>query len=222
MLTDDTGTPGDGKWEINTSLQSGHSGDTTTFKLPLLDVNYGVGERLQLKFEIPWELQRVKGHGNESGTGNSIAGAKWRFFDAGEEGWKISTYPQVQSRFPVAGSTLADSGVSYLLPLEVEHQFGRWGINLDLGRWFRPAAQGDTWIGGIAIGCEVGEGLEFVGELHNEADVHSGRDELTLNFGTRWEMSERFTLLLSAGTDLHNSLEPKSTLLTFLGVQTNL
>ena len=41
MLTDDPGTPGDGHWEINIATLSDHSGDTWTYALPLLDINYG-------------------------------------------------------------------------------------------------------------------------------------------------------------------------------------
>jgi len=222
MLTDDPGTPGDGRWEINTSVQSEHAGDTTTFKLPLLDFNYGIGERLQLKFEVPWELERINGQRDLSGAGNSIAGVKWRFFDAGDAGWRISTYPQVQSRFPVSRSALADGGVSYLMPLQFEHKYGDWGINFDLGRWFRPAELGDTWIGGIAIGRDVVEGLEIIGELHDERDAHSSRNELALNLGARWELSKRYTLLVSAGTDLHNGFDHKTSLISYVGIQTNL
>ena len=222
MLTDDPGTPDDGHWEINIAMQTEHGGDTTTWKLPLADINYGLGERVQLKFEMPWEIEHVNGMGNQSGAGNSIAGVKWRFFDAGDDGWKMSVYPQVQSRFPVSGSPLADSGVGYLLPFEFEHKFGDWGVNFDFGRWFLPTDQTDTWIGGIAIGRDVVEGLEIMGELHGERDAHSSRNELTLNFGTRWELSKRFTLLVSAGTDLHNDLDQKATLISYVGLQTNL
>jgi hypothetical protein len=222
MLTDDPGTPGDGHWEINIATLSDHSGDTWTYALPLLDINYGVGDRLQLKFEMPWLIERVDDSGRQSGAGNSVAGVKWRFFDAGEEGWQMSTYPQVRSRFPVSGSALADGGVSYLLPFEVQRKFGDWGVNFDVGRWLRPAGQGDTWIGGVAIGRELAKNFEVVGELHDEADVHSSRSELTLNFGARWQLSDRYTLLVSAGSDLHNSLEEQSSLLTYLGLQVNL
>lgn len=222
MLTDDPGTPGDGHWEINTAAQIEHRGDASTYSLPLVDINYGLGERLQLKFEIPWQLEHLAHAPDQSGAGDSIAGVKWRFFDAGDDGWQVSTYPQVKSRFPVSGSPLAEGGVSYLLPIEFERKFGDWGVNFDFGRWFRPSDQGDSWIGGLAIGREVVEGLELIGELHREGDVHSGRHELALNFGMRRELSRRFTLLASAGTDLHNSLEQKASLIGYIGIQTNL
>jgi hypothetical protein len=168
MLTDDPGTPGDGHWEINIATLSDHSGDTSTYALPLLDLNYGVGDRLQLKFEMPWIVEHVDGHGHQSGAGNSLAGVKWRFFDAGEDAWQMSMYPQVRTRFPVSGSPLADGGVAWLLPFEVQRKFGDWGVNFDVGRWLRPAGEGDSWIGGVAIGRELSKNLEVIGELHEE------------------------------------------------------
>jgi len=221
MLTDDPDTPGDGKWEINIASVFEHGDDATTFELPLLDVNYGIGGRLQLKFEVPWVHEHTEGH-MVSGAGNSVAGVKWRFFDAGEDRWQISTYPQVESRFPAGGSRFADPGVSYLLPLQFQRKFGDWGVNFDVGRWLRPRRAVDTWIGGVAIGREINKDFELIGELHDEADVHSGRDELIINFGLRWNWSERYTLLASAGADLHNGLGDKIAPLTYLGIQLHL
>lgn len=222
MLTDDPGTPGDGKWEINLAELSDHSGDTTAYQLPLLDLNYGVGERIQLNFQMPWLLQRERGHGSESGVGNSLVGVKWRFFDAGEDGWQIATYPHVESRFPAARASLSEPGVSYLLPIEFAHKFGDYGVNLEVGRWLRPGAQGDSWIAGLAIGRDIRKGLEVIAELHDEHDAHSARHELALNLGARWEMSDRYTLLVAAGSDLHNGFGPRDSPLTYLGVQINL
>jgi len=222
MITDDPGTPGDGHWEINIATLSERGGDTTTYLLPLLDINYGLGERVQLKFEMPWELQRIDGAPDRSGAGNSLAGVKWRYFDGGDDGWQMSTYPQLQSRFPVSGSPVADSGVSYLLPLEFQHKLGEFGVNVEIGRWFRPRELGDTWVGGLVVGREIVKGFELLGELHEEKDAHSGRNELTANVGARWELSQGFRLLASAGTDLHNSLDQKAALLTYLALQVSL
>ena len=86
----------------------------------------------------------------------------------------------------------------------------------------RPRRAVDTWIGGVAIGREINKDFELIGELHDEADVHSGRDELIINFGLRWNWSERYTLLASAGADLHNGLGDKIAPLTYLGIQLHL
>jgi hypothetical protein len=222
MITDDPGTPGNCHWEINVAALSSHAARATTYQLPLVDVNYGVGDRIQLKFEMPWLLQDEANGTSRSGAGDGLAGVKWRFYDAGENAWQISTYPQVELDFPPSNSNrneLTDSGTSYLLPVEFEHGFEGFDINFELGRWFRPAQQVDSWITGCVLTHEVKKGFELIAELHEEAAVHQSQDELILNFGTRWDFSKQYTLLLSAGRDMHNTLGTTNTLLTYIGLQ---
>lgn len=223
MITDDPGTPGDGHWEINIATLAFHTDSGTTWQLPLVDVNYGLGERLQLKLEMPWVRQ--DGNGNtESGLGNGLAGVKWRFYEdakEGEEGWQISTYPQVQFA-PSSSATrrgLADSGTSTLLPLEIVRTFDGWDMNLEVGRWFRPSGQGDSWVAGFVLTREVHKGFEVMAELHDEKALQSSGEESIANLGMRLDLSEDTTLLVSAGRDLHNTLAEKNTFLGYLGLQ---
>jgi hypothetical protein len=223
MITDDPGTPGDGHWEINLAAQSTTATNATTYQLPLVDINYGVGDRTQLKFEMPWLFQEEVTGTSRSGAGDALAGVKWRFYDAGENAWQISTYPQISFGFPLLDAPnstgLEDPGTSYLLPVEFEHGFEGFDINFELGRWIRPVNLGDSWIAGFVLTREVRKGVELIAELHEEAAVQSTQDELILNFGARYDLSEKYTLLLSAGRDLHNSLETTNTLLTYVGLQ---
>ena len=65
--------------------------------MPLADVNYGVGRRIQLKFEIPWlAAAGVSASALQACLGNSNSGVEWRFL--GQEGRKIawSIYPQCE------------------------------------------------------------------------------------------------------------------------------
>lgn len=223
MITDDPGTPGDGHWEINIAALTSTTTAATTYQLPLVDANYGVGERIQLKFEMPWLFQEEVTGTTRSGAGDALVGVKWRFYDAGDDAWQISTYPQASFGFPLldkASSTgLGDPGTQYLLPLEFEHGFEGFDINFELGRWFRPAQSGDSWIAGFVLTREVRKGFELLAELHEEEAVQSTQDELILNFGSRWDFSEKYTLLLSAGRDLRNTLGTPNSLLTYLGLQ---
>src|SRR5215470_14934711 len=57
MITDDPGTPGPGNWEINIAATAAHWGRIVEGEWPLLDLNYGVGSRIQLKYEVPWVTQ---------------------------------------------------------------------------------------------------------------------------------------------------------------------
>lgn len=222
MITDDPGTPGDGHWEINFAAVSSHSAGQTTTQLPLVDANYGAGDRLQLKFEMPWLVQDQTGAGLRSGAGDALAGVKWRFYDGGENAWQVSTYPQLELRTPLSNLThagLADGGTSHLLPLEFVRGFDGFDINFEAGRWFSPARQIDTWIAGFAITREVSKGFELIAELHEETAVHQHAQELILNFGARYDLSPRYTLLLSAGRDLRNTLGSTNTLLSYVGLQ---
>ena len=82
LITDDPGTPGDGTWEINLAFTAEKTAeDEWFFEAPLLDINYGVGDRVQLKFEIPWVWLHEEGEATRNSLGNSEIGVKWRLFD---------------------------------------------------------------------------------------------------------------------------------------------
>lgn len=135
-------------------------------------------------------------------------------FHLSTDGIRCTIFERIASR-----PGLADSDTSYLLPVEFVHGFDGFDINLELGHWFRPHQQSDTWIAGFVMTHEVHKGFELLAELHDEAAVHQSQSELILNFGARWDISVHYTLLVSAGRDLHNILGATNTLLTYLGVQ---
>src|SRR5690242_14707903 len=57
MRTDDPGTPGNGNVEINLAVTSDRRADERVLEAPLVDINYGLGERIQLKVEVPFVIQ---------------------------------------------------------------------------------------------------------------------------------------------------------------------
>ena len=46
MATDDPGTPGDGKWEINLGVIGTHQRDGWLVDVPDADINYGLGDHI--------------------------------------------------------------------------------------------------------------------------------------------------------------------------------
>lgn len=222
MVTDDPGTPGDGHFEINIAALTDKTSSGNTYELPLVDINYGIGERLQLKLETPYEVDAVGPR--QSGIGNGLAGVKWRFYDAGDEGLQISTYPQVEFNYPHSTSDrrgLADRGTSLLLPLEVSHVFGQLEIGAEVGRWLR-SDQSDSWICGFAIGRKISENIELMAEVHDEVSTAAHRSELLMNFGTRITLTQHAGLLFSIGRDAHNTLDESKEVFGYLGLQITL
>jgi hypothetical protein len=218
MLTDDPATPGPGHWEVNVAATAAHRHASTEGESPLLDINYGVGERIQLKYEVPWVSQREDGE-THSGLGNSLLGVKWRFYDAGEHAWQISTYPQVEVHNPGSRSVergLAEEGTGVLLPLEFQREFESYGINFEVGRELRSRGE-DSWFGGFVAGREFSERLELMAEVHGEA---AARDSaLALNVGGRFALNEQGSLLFSAGHELYNDFEGRTALFGYIGWQ---
>src|SRR5215510_12458931 len=69
MILDDPGTPGNGMWEINFLSTSDRSRSGWFFENPIADINYGVGKRLQLKFEVPLVTSKESGENSKFGLG---------------------------------------------------------------------------------------------------------------------------------------------------------
>ncbi len=218
MITDDPGTPGPGNWEINVATLGLRSASSTVGESPLVDINFGVGEQIQLKYEMPWVTQRDADGSTRSGLGNSLLGVKWRFHDAGLEGWSASIYPQVELRNPASHSPrrgLADDGTGVLLPIEIEREFRRIGVNLEVGRELHSRDE-NGWFGGIVLGRELGRSVEILAEIHGEA-AGSQHSQLAMNFGARLRLRPFGTLLVSLGRDLHDTLEAPAQIFGYVG-----
>jgi hypothetical protein len=221
MLTDDPGTVADGNWEVNAAVLTDRASGTTLYEAPLIDINYGLGDHLQLKLEMPWLVERGSA-GPHDGAGNGLLGVKWRFFDEGETGWHFSTYPQLEFGFPLSGSShhrLGNPGTNLLVPFEVQYTAGDFELGAELGRWLRERPAADSRIAGLVLGHQFSPSLEVLAELHDESALSGARDQLTLNLGLRWNFSLQYSLLVSAGRDLHDSLGPASRLISYLGIQ---
>lgn len=82
LITDDTGTPGNNKWEIDIAITSEiRHPDQRQFEMPLLDINYGIGENVELSYEVPLLVSANRKEAVLSGLGDSEVGIKWRFID---------------------------------------------------------------------------------------------------------------------------------------------
>jgi hypothetical protein len=217
LLTDDPGTVEPGHWEINLAWTKERGDGATYDEAPLTDINYGLDDTTQLKVEMPWVAETGRG---TNGFGAAIAGVKWRFVDGGEHGWLVSTFPQAAFLPPgLHHAASAESGVTWLLPIEVQRDFGAFDAGLDIGRTLAHA--GDGWFGGVDVGHKLNERVELMAELHDET-TEGESHELVFDVGTRAKLSEHLTLLASLGTDVENTGAPRNDVVSYLGLQLNL
>jgi hypothetical protein len=127
MITDDPGTPGNGKWENNFAIAFEHRPGETASDVPAIDLNYGLGDHIQLTLQTAPVLVRRSGHGLIGGIGGTEAAVKWRFLDEATGGFDVSMFPRVI--FNVAQSSvrrgLAEDGTRFQIPFQAAKAFGR-------------------------------------------------------------------------------------------------
>jgi hypothetical protein len=92
FLTDDPETPGKHHWEINFGFIGDRNPGAGAYQVPDFDINYGLGDRLQLKYEIPIAIEETRAQPATAATpatpgqvigglGENLLGIKWRFYE---------------------------------------------------------------------------------------------------------------------------------------------
>ena len=219
FLTNDPGSPGNGNWEINIAAMQTTLPGISTWQVPQLDVNYGLGERIQLTGEIPYVVQTSNGQ-HSSGWGNANPGVKWRFLDQGEDGWRISVFPMWQT----GGSAralregIAVEGPRLLLPVEVARRIGSVSVDLEAGAYV-PFHGNHEHILGLVVGQDVTPRLELDAELYNDHIRGTGPNVTTLGVGGRYKLHRGFNLLFMSGRSLSGNSPGQVLFMGYLGIQ---
>ncbi|HSB33083.1 MAG TPA: hypothetical protein VLG39_01365 [Nitrospirota bacterium] len=219
ILTDDTGTPGSGKWETNMGFTIEKRRDAVLYNTPALDLNYGIGERIQLNYSISWIVLDTTNEAAKNGLGNSEVALKWRFLGEDKNGMALSVYPRFIFNNPVSSADrgLADKGTVFRLPFQMEKKIGLIIINPEIGHDFRQEG-GDEWLYALALKYDEIKGLEVLVEVFGTADNSFKKQENVVNIGVRKDLNENFSLHASLGRSLRQAPD-QPTLLSYLGLQ---
>jgi hypothetical protein len=220
LQTDDPGTPGNGNWEINVAMTAEGRFEESLFEAPLLDINYGLGNRVQIMFEIPFILRDASGESIRSGFGNSMFGVKWRFFENQNHGLDMSVYPQFEFNNPTDSVIrgLADPGNRFLLPVQLAKDFGPIDVNGELG-YRVVGSDRDEWIAGLAAGRQSTKRLQLLGEIFAAGKIGGKERETTLGAGGRYRLCEQIGLLFMAGRGMWGSSTAEPRFIAYLGFQ---
>lgn len=219
LITEDPGTPGTGNWEINAAVVAEATEDERLFEAPLLDINYGLGERIQLKYEIWWTTLDEDGKDVISGLGNSEVGVKYRFLDYEEHGLSMSVYPQYEFHNPTSSDErgLVDDPV-LLLPLQMARPIGPFEVTVEVGRAVVESSI-DEWFYGTAAAYPLTERLELLGEFHVISTRGFENHEFILNAGGEYSIDQHMNLLFSAGRSFAAGDIEDREFLAYLGLQ---
>jgi hypothetical protein len=218
MVTDDPETPGDGRWEINAAAIYSRTRAEHTLTLPDLDINYGLGERIQLKVDVPWARVTPLGESSRSGPGNVELGVKWRFYDDEASGVSLSTYPQygrALNSSSIARGT-ASPGHEFFLPIEGATEVGGVGLVGEVGKNFVQGEKGQ-WVAGVVATHACGAATECMAEVrHTQGD---GQHQTLLNFGLHHKLDDTLSLLMAVGTERGTQSDDRHQALVYVGLQ---
>jgi hypothetical protein len=188
-----------------------------SYATPNLDFNYGLGDRIQLKFELPLMIQESRASqepgGNRphfaAGLGNSLIGVKWRFYETRAEtkqhgqrpatrfSFGMSIYPQLLENNHTGSVRrgIAEPGPQFLLPIEANASLGPIQMVGETGYWFTPKGAANSlpnlWIRGLLVGHEFSNKTELYLELHDDQEVEGLARESTIGIGGRQPIARK-------------------------------
>lgn len=219
MITDDPGTPGNGHWENNLAVAFEHRPNETLLDLPAIDLNYGLGDHIQLTLQTSAVILKRRGQGAIGGLGGTEAALKWRFLDQDTSGFAMSTFPRII--FNVVQSSvrrgLADDGTRVQFPVQIMRRFGRIDLDFEFGPLFSTVGRSE-WLYGIVGGTAVTRTTTIMAELHGTSRMSFKRDVLIVNLGLRQTLSKNCNLIASLGREVRDP-DQSLALIGYCGVQ---
>ncbi|HXW61055.1 MAG TPA: hypothetical protein VEJ45_00515 [Candidatus Acidoferrales bacterium] len=220
FYTNDPGTPGNLDWEINIAYMPFLYSNQYVSHTPDVDINFGIGDRLQLTYENAWLNVQNLGSLTKSGPGQSNPGLKWRFYDAGEGGLSISIFPQLFLNNPGSAVRrgITSPNDSFLLPVEFSKKFGPVDVDSELGYQFVHNGP-DGWITGLVVGHQFTSRLELDMELYALGTFHPSESESIIDFGGRYKLHKPIILLFMAGRSPEPAGPHEPYFVGYLGIQ---
>ncbi|HZW81307.1 MAG TPA: hypothetical protein VFF50_12610 [Candidatus Deferrimicrobiaceae bacterium] len=219
-FTNDPGTPGNLNWEINLGYIPFLFSDQSVTHTPDVDINFGIGDRIQLTYENAWLRVQSPSAPAKYGLGQSNPGVKWRFYDKGESGLNISVFPQFFLNNPndAVRRGITAASESFLLPVEFSKKIGPVDVNYEMGYQFVHKGPDGGFLG-LVIGRDITKKLELDMEFYYQHTFHPSVNQPTLDFGGRYKLHSPVVLLLMAGRGLEASRSDQSYFLGYFGIQ---
>jgi hypothetical protein len=218
--TNDPGTPGPFNWEINVGYMPFLYGNQSVSHIPDLDINFGIGERIQLTYENAWLRVQNPSSAAKFGLGQSNPGVKWRFYDNAESSLAISIFPQFFLNNPddAVRRGITPATDTFLLPVEFSKKFGPVDVNWEVGYQFVHKGP-DGWLGGLVVGHDFTSKLEMDVEFYSQGAFHPSNIQPTFELGARYKIHRPVILLLMAGRSLEPASPNQSYFVGYFGIQ---
>ena len=218
LVTDDPETPGDRHWEINLATIAARTSGRWDIAAPDADINYGWGEHIQLKVDVPLDVVHETGQPWKAGLGAPDVGVKWRFIDIEDSGFSMSTYPQYQRNWLSSSASrgISAPGGQFFLPIEVATVAHEYGLDAEIGPNFVQYGTTQWMLGGI-VAHSCWQDVECLGEVRRTFAPNAS--QTLLNFGLHWKLNESAVVLAAAGRQFGQHTDDQQRFLVYIGIQ---
>lgn len=161
--TEDPGTRGCNGWELDVAT-TGEFGDGQAWEAPRLELNYGIGDNVELTLELPYQLSRIGGM-TTHGLGAAELGIKHRFYEDESRELGLAFYPQVELAVP--GTALADEEdeIEIELPLLFSTRIAKTSTGALMFGGTAGYSMSTEEMGEGAISASIGLGLSVTPRL---------------------------------------------------------
>jgi len=215
LNVDDPGTVGCNKWEFNFLVNGDITNEQKSWELPLLDIGYGIGDNLQLGYEVPL-VRNQSADSTENKTGNSKVGVKYKFFEDEESHLEMAFYPQVEFvKAENSENISADASTTTTLPLLISKKLSetpQGDIMLTTNIAYNKSSdknKADSAFFAAALGMPFLQKVSVMAELSTEqglAKQDDIREDLVkANLGMMGSITKNIFLYGSFGESLHSS-----------------
>lgn len=187
LITDDTGTQGKGKFQLELNGEYGHDSESevgvssreTGGSLETV-LSAGLIDSVDLVLAVPYKWSRVKENDTVStdtdGLGDVSLELKWRFFE--KNGFSLAFKPAVSFPSGNADKGLGTGKVGYGATLIATQELDPFAVHLNLAYSHTPfklkedrdANRRDIWHASIAGTAEVMEGLQLAANVGLETN----------------------------------------------------
>ncbi|HEY3326325.1 MAG TPA: hypothetical protein VGK14_04045 [Novimethylophilus sp.] len=208
FVTDDPEPVANQHWEISFAVNASRSQGKTSVGAPSIDINYGLLPDVQIH-ALPRLTYAKTSEDEHYGLDNTEIGIKYRFFNRqyDHSTWMVGIYPMLL--LPTADKTLNpdERKIQTFLPLWIQRDSKDWTIYGGAGyRINQGSNTKNSYFVGVAALNHLSENLLLGGELFHETPSRIGeKATVGFNLGGKYDLSDHFHLLFSAGKALINA-----------------
>lgn len=208
LITDDTGTQGRGKTQIELTGQydrDNEDGVKTRDWEAKVTVSYGLFDPLDVILEVPYDWKMTKdaaGTMRNDGVADMSIAAKWRFFEC--QGLSFALKPSVTLPTGDENKGLGNGRASYGITSITTYANDPWAFHINVGFMHndykrpidRDANRSEIWNASLAAEVQVMKRVRLVGDvgLERNSDVTSNTPPAFSLVGAIYSLTEAIDL----------------------------